>query len=121
MPIRSPFDRPNVTLQVEAQRAIVGWIGEHLRIRLAHILSEPLPAKIGKLATTLERENEQEGSENLAPSATTVERAFMLAGSGECGSIDAIVRRLDREGYDGRQIQGPVLRQQLRDLIKRAK
>lgn len=51
---------------------------------------------------------------------TTLERAFLLARSGESSCIDALIRRLDREGYDGRQIHGPVLRKQLRDLIKEA-
>ncbi|TLG79320.1 hypothetical protein [Methylocystis sp. B8] len=51
---------------------------------------------------------------------TTLERAFILARSGECSCVAALVKRLDREGYDGRQIYGSLLRKQLRDLIKEA-
>ncbi|TLG71258.1 hypothetical protein FEV16_16460 [Methylocystis sp. B8] len=51
---------------------------------------------------------------------TTLERAFILARSGECSCVAALVRRLDREGYDGHQIHGPLLRRQLRDLIQEA-
>ncbi|WP_018405938.1 hypothetical protein [Methylocystis rosea] len=56
----------------------------------------------------------------MRTSITTLERAFVLARSGNCGSIDNLIRRLDREGYNGRQVLGPVLRKQLRDLIKEA-
>jgi hypothetical protein len=51
---------------------------------------------------------------------TTIERAFDLARSGACRRIGDIVARLDREGYDGRQIHGPVLKKQLVRLIKEA-
>ncbi|RNJ50042.1 hypothetical protein [Methylocystis hirsuta] len=52
---------------------------------------------------------------------TTLERAFVLARSGECACIGDLVKRLDREGYDGRQIYGPLLRKQIQDLVKEAK
>jgi hypothetical protein len=52
---------------------------------------------------------------------TTIERAFFLARSGECKRVDDVIKRLDREGYDGRQIQGPLLRKQLWELILDAK
>ncbi|HEY8127064.1 MAG TPA: hypothetical protein VIF88_16780 [Methylocystis sp.] len=51
---------------------------------------------------------------------TTLERAFMLARSGECTCIGDLVKRLDREGYDGRKIYGPLLRKQIQGLIKDA-
>jgi hypothetical protein len=51
---------------------------------------------------------------------TTIECAFFLARSGECARVDDLIKRLDREGYDGLRIQGPRLRKQLRDLIQEA-
>ncbi|KAF0161412.1 MAG: hypothetical protein FD157_4139 [Rhodocyclaceae bacterium] len=52
---------------------------------------------------------------------TTIERAFELARSGDCRRVGDIVARLDREGYDGRQIQGSVLKKQLARLIEEAR
>jgi hypothetical protein len=49
---------------------------------------------------------------------TAIERAFELARAGACSSVAEIVVRLDREGYDGRQICGRALRRQLRDSIE---
>ena len=54
-------------------------------------------------------------------SMTNLERAFVLARSGEFSCIDALVRCLYREGYDGRQINGPALKKQLRELISEAR
>jgi hypothetical protein len=48
---------------------------------------------------------------------TPLERAFELAKSGRCGSVDEIRRVLHGEGYGTLQLEGPVLRKQLRDLI----
>jgi hypothetical protein len=46
-----------------------------------------------------------------------LERAFELAGSGECERVDGIERILRREGYFGDQLKGPLLRRQLREAI----
>jgi hypothetical protein len=56
----------------------------------------------------------------MPTSMTTIERAFFLARSGECTCVDNLIERLNREGYDGRRIQGRLLRKQLRDLIQGA-
>ena len=56
----------------------------------------------------------------MPTSMTTIERAFFLARFGECTRVDDLIKRLDREGYDGRRIQGRLLRKQLRDLIQEA-
>lgn len=56
----------------------------------------------------------------MDPDKTTMERAFELARSGKCSDVYDLVRRLDREGYDGNQIQGPVLRKQLANMIGEA-
>jgi hypothetical protein len=48
---------------------------------------------------------------------TTLERAFELAKSGKCGSVDDIRRTLISEGYAIAQLQGPLLRRQLRNHI----
>lgn len=52
---------------------------------------------------------------------TALERAFELAGSGECRSTDEIRKRLNAEGYSGQQITGPTLLRQLRELCAAAK
>ena len=48
---------------------------------------------------------------------TTLERAFELAGSGM--PVDLIRAKLNAEGYDGRQLQGRALNNQLLQLSKR--
>jgi len=52
------------------------------------------------------------------PQATTVERAYQLAQSGECAGVDAIRRRLSREGYVDapQQLSAPTLRRSLTKL-----
>ena len=52
---------------------------------------------------------------------TTIERAFELARSGACGRVGEIIARLEREGYDRRQINGPVLKKQLARQIEEAR
>ena len=52
---------------------------------------------------------------------TALERAFDLARSGGCVSVGALIKRLDREGYWGGQIEGPQLKKQLTQLIEEAK
>jgi len=49
---------------------------------------------------------------------TTMERAFHLARSGRFTSLSEVTKSLDREGYSVGQIQGPLLKRQLTDLIK---
>jgi hypothetical protein len=51
---------------------------------------------------------------------TAIERAFDLARSGRCVSVGALVKRLDREGYWGGQIEGPQLKKLLTQLIEEA-
>lgn len=57
----------------------------------------------------------------MHPNKTAIERAFDLARSGACSRIGEIIARLEREGYDGRHIEGRVLRKQLSNLIEEAK
>ena len=49
---------------------------------------------------------------------TAVERAFQLARSGSVAGLAEITTSLNREGYYTNQIEGPVLKRQLADLIK---
>jgi hypothetical protein len=51
---------------------------------------------------------------------TALQRAFELAQSGKCASIEDIRRMLRSEGLSAAQIEGPLLRKQLRDLISDA-
>ena len=52
--------------------------------------------------------------------ATALERAFQLAKSGSCVSVDDIKKRLIAEGYSTAQITGGALLKQLRALIQAA-
>jgi hypothetical protein len=47
---------------------------------------------------------------------TSLERAFELASSGSCASVDHVRKRLKAEGYDVGQITGPSLVKQLREM-----
>jgi hypothetical protein len=52
---------------------------------------------------------------------SALERAFQLAGSGQAASIDDIKKRLKREGYTEKAVDGgPSLAGQLRKLISEA-
>jgi hypothetical protein len=51
---------------------------------------------------------------------TALERAFQLAQSGDCVSVEAIKTQLKGEGYSVAQVAGPTLRKQLHALIKAA-
>ena len=57
----------------------------------------------------------------MEPQTPILERAFEIARSGECRSLKDLVLRLNQEGYMASQIQGPVLRQQLTNLINAAR
>jgi hypothetical protein len=50
--------------------------------------------------------------------ATALERAFQLAKSGSCASLDEIKQRLKAEGYSSAQITGGAQSKQLRVLIR---
>ena len=52
---------------------------------------------------------------------TAVERAFQLARSGRVAGLAEIATSLNREGYYANQIEGPVLKRQLTNLIKAAR
>lgn len=51
---------------------------------------------------------------------TSLERAFVLARSGDFTTLKQIARRLDYEGLDGDQLEGAALRRQLQCLIELA-
>ena len=53
----------------------------------------------------------------MEPHKTALERAFELAGSGQCLNINDIVLHLHSEGYSVPQLEIPILREQLMDLI----
>jgi len=50
-----------------------------------------------------------------------LERAFEIAKSGECETVSDIRDRLRAEGYDHRQLEGPVLAKQILEMIRRAR
>ena len=52
---------------------------------------------------------------------TALERAFDLARSGSCLHVSDIINHLKSEGYSIEQVEGPSLKTQLKDLIKRSK
>jgi hypothetical protein len=49
---------------------------------------------------------------------TALERAFQLARSGRVAALTDIITSLKRDGYSASQIEGPLLKRQLADLIK---
>ena len=51
---------------------------------------------------------------------SVLERAFDLARSGECQDLLALRKRLNSEGYECTQVQGPMLIKQLKALIEEA-
>ena len=58
------------------------------------------------------------GPHMAAPSL--LERAFALAKAGECRTIGDLRRVLQSEGYVVRDLEGPALLKQLRDLMRDA-
>ena len=52
---------------------------------------------------------------------TTLERAFILAKSGEYAGVSEIRAQLRTEGYALQQMEGPALMKQLRDLCIKAR
>ena len=57
----------------------------------------------------------------MEKSRTALERAFALAKSGACTSVDDVKRCLRLEGYQVSQIVGSTLARQLRTLIAEAR
>jgi hypothetical protein len=57
----------------------------------------------------------------VKPGVRALERAFQIARAGVVQNVAEIKMTMDREGYDSRQIEGPRLCQQLRDLIRKAR
>jgi hypothetical protein len=53
----------------------------------------------------------------MDPSITELERAFQLAKSGDCRTVDEIRKKLSAEGYYATQITGKGLLRQLQALI----
>jgi hypothetical protein len=52
---------------------------------------------------------------------TALERAFEIAKSGEVAGLEELKVALAAEGHDPKQLQGPLLRKQLRAVIKKAR
>lgn len=57
----------------------------------------------------------------MLPHVSALERAFQLARSGRYGCISEIKRRLTEEGYGADQVTGPILRQQLSNMMQIAR
>jgi hypothetical protein len=57
----------------------------------------------------------------MDPNVTTIERAFQLAASGRFATVGEIKLRLHREGYDYEVVEGPLLYQQLKTAIEKAR
>ncbi len=56
----------------------------------------------------------------MDPNVTTLERAFQLARSGQCSTVDDIKQRLKAEGYPLAQLTGYALNKQLLALMREA-
>jgi hypothetical protein len=57
----------------------------------------------------------------MQPHKSELERAFELARSGTCASVQDIIRRLRSEAYGAHQVIGRTLGAQLRAVIAQAK
>jgi hypothetical protein len=57
----------------------------------------------------------------MMPHVSVLERAFQLARSGRYGCISEIKKRLTEEGYTTDQVTGPILRQQLSNMMQIAR
>ena len=59
----------------------------------------------------------------MAENMTTLERAFELARSGECDSVNGLRQRLRRGGYDAvhLHLHGAAINKQLVDLMHAAR
>ena len=57
----------------------------------------------------------------MKPGIRPLERAFQLAQSGSVRDVAELKRAVEREGYSPREIEGKVIRGQLRELIKAAR
>jgi hypothetical protein len=57
----------------------------------------------------------------MLPHVSVLERAFQLARSGRYGCISEIKKRLTEEGYTTDQVTGPILRQQLSNMMQIAR
>ena len=56
----------------------------------------------------------------MDPRTTELERAFQLAKSGECRTVDEIRKKLSQEGYYATQVTGRGLLRQLQGIIAAA-
>ena len=54
----------------------------------------------------------------MDPYKSSLERAFEMANAGECETVASVIKRLNKEGYDGNQVQGRTLVHHLSTLIK---
>jgi hypothetical protein len=57
----------------------------------------------------------------MSTQPTSLERAFELAKSGQCATVEEIKKKLKAEGFWADQIVGKTLIKQLRGLIEAAK
>jgi hypothetical protein len=53
----------------------------------------------------------------MEPNLTALERAFELARSGKFSTLQPLIHAMRKEGYSDYQLYGPLLRQQLRELM----
>ena len=57
----------------------------------------------------------------MNPYKSALERAFEMANAGECETVASVIKRLNKEGYDGNQVNGRTLVKHLSVLIADAK
>ena len=53
----------------------------------------------------------------IDPNKTSLERAFELAASGKCRSVDDVKKMLNAEGYDQAAVYGLAMIKQLRGIM----
>ena len=121
--------------QVPSDRTPVepaGHVGDHLVVIGPTAVARgppPLTNFVGPIAVAPDRELlrvQRTGLDcailsTMDHSVTQLERAFQLAQSGRCGSVEDIRNQLKSEGYSTAQISGKTLARQLQALIQTAR
>lgn len=57
----------------------------------------------------------------MNPYKSTLERAFEMANAGKCETVASVIKGLNKEGYNGNQVNGRALVKHLSTLIAEAK
>ena len=89
----------------------------------SNVAELPAPSQVVKPTNKLSQSRAVANSyrlRSMKPNTTSLERAFQLAESGQCLTLDSIRVKLKYEGYDTRQMEGRSLSKQLSQIMQKA-